>query len=186
MKLYTAVIQEMNRLNKFSAYDITKSLRDKVNNNTILIEDVKLVSGGGNKPNYLNIAHDAVNDIIKDIYTTQIITLNRTQGSGYYMYELYHNVPLVSVTKTQYRTQNIPIASIKVLNGFSKTERHQIYTKVASYVSNKRKNKESITFKGINSALKTKGVTVKDIGDICNKLGYKVVQKTPTHASEVK
>lgn len=185
-------MQEINNLKKFSAYDVTKNLRNKVNNNTLLIEDVKLVSGGGKKPNYLDIVHEEVNDIIKDIYTNHIIIgLNRTQGSGYHIYELIPSTQTFTTNTISFKKDLKNIISpsqntTKVLNGFSKSERHKIYTKVASYVFTKRKNKEDITLKSINSVLKIKGITVKDVKDICNKLGYKVVTKTPTYASEVK
>lgn len=190
MKLYTAIIKEIREVDKFSAYNITKNLRDKVNSGSIVIDDVDDIVVG--VEDVANIEHESVNSIIKDIYDNQVMSLDRTQGPGYFIYEydaLIRPRIIASGQVTLGRALTaklVPSSKFTILTGFSKSERHKIYTKVASYCSNKRKNKEIITIKGISSALKTKGITVDDLFAVCTKLNYQVVNKTPKSLSIVK
>lgn len=217
MKLYSAVLTEIKEQKKFSAYDITKTLRDKTNNGTIVIDDVDQITLP-NGDDVAEINHAEVNAIIKDVYDVQALPLNRSNGNGYFVYELTQYTAQATLNNlAQQIQQNVlplnPVKSIqtgntalqnhlkqmanvnilpaaqpqgKILTGFNKSERHKIYTRVASYVASKRKNSESITLKGISSTLKRKGITVKDISDVCKKLGYQVIAKTPRYKSEVK
>lgn len=193
MKLYTAVVKEIKEQTKsFSAHQITKNLRDKVNNSKLVIDDVQDIELSTGEV-VAEVDHFEVNSIIKDIYNDKIVELKRTLGTGFYLYEL-DNTNSVTIQQkiTGFSVPNNILSlgnNIKkaaVLPTWSKDARHKLYVKVATYVSNKRKNKERMTLKQIQSSIKFSKLSIQDIAAVCNKLGYKVIQKTPAYKSEVK
>jgi hypothetical protein len=96
MKLYTAVLQEIFILKSFSAHDVTKSLRDKVNNGELSIPELKAappvgVSGSAMDDHSYEyeIKHEDIRDIVVDIYENlkDLVPLTR-KNQGFWHYQL--------------------------------------------------------------------------------------------------
>lgn len=177
MKLYTAVVKEIKELKKFSAYDITNSLRSKVSNTSLVIEDIDEFITNEVGDDVTSISHSDVNDIVKDIFDTQILPLKREQGQGYYIYQLDEGTSTPKVV-------NIKSSQSKqFLQGLINVG--EINKKIKNYIEGKKKKNSIITIRGIHSSLKQKGLRVKEIPKICLGLGYTVAHKKPTYTSEI-
>jgi hypothetical protein len=183
MKLYTAIINEIREQKKFSAHQITKALREKVNTGVIVLDDCPTVDQNVVEP-YTEVSHEVVKTTITEIYDNQILSLKRERTGAFFVYELVDAVnPVPAQAQIAYVGGIGPVrpsvASILCASNPS------MEAKVKFYVENKKKLNQPATLRGIHSSLKQKNTKVVDISSMCSKIGYSVVTKTPFYASEV-
>jgi hypothetical protein len=183
MKLYTAIINEIREQKKFSAHQITKSLRDKSNAEVIVLDDCPILASDPLET-FKEVSHEVVKTTIAEIYDNQILSLKRERTGAFFIYELVDAVqPAPAQNQVTYVAGIGPVRPS--VASILRASNPDMEAKVKFYVENKKKLNQPATLRGIHSSLKQKNTKVVDISRVCGTLGYSVVTKTPFYASEV-
>lgn len=184
--LQTAVLMQVKEFatnnQPFSVHDITKTVRQKVNNGELEIPEVE-VSGASFR---FDIPHAKVKALFDELWRTGVFdpdfTLNRNFNGMYYEYtpstvtNAGTSVPSFSVSQPSITP---PAAKTNATTG-TKVGKSDVSDRVQKYLANCRNRNFRPTLKQVQSAIKrgneSTGWSCSDLRDIItNDLGYTVV-----------
>lgn len=189
LHLVTAVLASIagfhSRKANFSAYDITRDLREKANNGEVDILDVARLNGGS-----ANVGHDSVRSIVQEVFSEKLIP--DYDGAPYYdaqhqvSYHLYtyqgaQPAPVPSAVPVPVPAVNVapaaPLYSTTVQSALKQPDT-DMWVKVMDYIKAKRRAGTEPSMKDIQSRLKGYKVTCQEIKNWLVSRGYTVFNLT--------
>lgn len=174
LKLITAILLEirafLNRNASFSAYDVTTSLRSRVNSGEFSITDVDTLQSGAAR-----IEHNEVKALIEEFYNEDLLPIQRSDNGHYRIYSA------IKVSSSAPATQTVTTSPTTQDNEEFESDSSQCQdcscdseSLVIGYVNRKLSKGELPTLKSVQSCLKGVPITVVDIKNICCAKGFKV------------
>lgn len=191
MKFYTAILKAIDTKRQasanFSAYEITKTVREMVNDQSVDLDDkICEVIGGVDT---FRIDHEEVKEYIRELKDNGLLanyTKDEIAPGGNYRVFIYEG-PLAlqsfaispavccPVTKAQTASFSTPLAA--------KSNYPLLESKIRDYVCAKHNESIFPTAKMIQSRMKGFGLTCGNIVNICESLGFKVFYYSRTDKS---
>jgi hypothetical protein len=181
--VYLAANQLIKKGNPFSIFNVTKSIRDDVNNGSLVIDDKEKVMLGGKQVS--DVQHDDVKRAFIEMYDNGAFPGLGNRMSADYMYREF--VPSCLSSPINSTVSNTPVSApqpvtpqpvVKICLApqrvFSKVQ-----TKVQAYISSKGQP----TMKQIQSRFKKAKFTCLQLADILGKAGYKITKTHPEYPS---
>jgi len=196
IKLNTAIIAQIKAFvdsgKDYSAYDVTKAIRNDCNSGVLAISDLQQEDVDGISS--YKIVHSDVQAYVKELEQNNLLFgCQKTYGVSHHgvSYVIYNPAPVVPTfqvaASTSTSTASTAAIAIPIKIKQSKTNKINaaLSSKIENYVVNKGLKGSKATLKGIQSRLKQKGITVEDIYNFVVDDGYYVSSTEPLHLSEV-
>lgn len=165
-----AAINELKAAGKLSAYQVTQLIRQKTNQDEWEVADCVARPNNANIKFWIN--HDDVRRIINEMYANNeldILGFTGRQYNGQFLeYSFDVNAPVAAVVSVSSTTPPAPTVPVPTTNATLSGQR------VLNCIDALKNLGGTITLKRVQSALKVKGVTCKDLSQIVANLGYTV------------
>jgi hypothetical protein len=152
---------------KFSAHDVTTSIRNKCNAGKLEIPEVEDLSGVDT--HRYKVEHKAVNSLFKDMQRNGTVSVQKQYNGMYFDYTATLNVPVPSKPSPTVQTPSTPTISVN---------RSEICDRVNKYLVNCENRNFYPSIKHVQSAIKrgsrSTGTSATDLIDMINTLGYNI------------
>lgn len=173
---YTAVLDTINESKKtpFSAYEITKSLRQKVNREEVEFSDKQPNDRGG-----YSVNHEDVKEIVNEVFEIKLFPdftrkIDNKDANSFFRYTFENSQTQEDEEKYEEETACGGNCVCKAQKATKAANKYPFESRVDLYIKNKIQNHEVITLKGIQGSLKTKGITISEIANVVVNLGYAI------------